>query len=60
MDNKLYEMMNGKYDDITIKNHLAGIFINLDTDSMMKSFVEHITTKDSVSLKELERKYVKM
>lgn len=59
MENKLYETMNGKYDNIPMKDILAGIFINLDTDSMIKSFVEQKTNKDSVSLKELERKYVK-
>ena len=60
MENKLHNIAIGKYDNIPMKNILAGIFINLDTDSMIKSFVEQKTNKDSVPLKELERKYVKM
>ena len=60
MENKLYETMNGKYDNIPMKDILAEIFINLDTDSMMKSFIEQKTNKDSVSLKELERKYMEV
>ena len=51
MENKLYETMNGKYDNIPMKDILAGIFINLDTDPMIKSFVEQKTNKDSVPLK---------
>lgn len=59
MENKLYEMMNGKFDDITMKNLLASNFIHLSTDSMIRSFVEQKTNKDSAPLKELERKYIK-
>ena len=59
MKNKLYETMDGKYDDITMKNLLASNFINLGTDSMIRYFVEQKTNKDSISLKELERKYIK-
>ena len=59
MDNKLYDMIDGKYDDILIKNQLERNLINFGTDSMIRYFVVQRTNKDSVSLKELERKYVK-
>ena len=55
MDNKLYDMI----DDILIKNQLERNLINFGTDSMIRYFVVQRTNKDSVSLKELERKYVK-
>ena len=60
MTNELYGILNGKYDYITMKNQLASKFINSGTDPMIRSFVEQRTNKDSVPLKEFERKYVKM
>ena len=59
MDNKLYDTIDGKCDDITMKNQLERNLINFGTDSMIRYFVVQRTNKDYVSLKELERKYVK-
>ncbi len=60
MDNKLYDTIDSKYDDILIKNQLERNLINFGTDSMIRYFVVQRTNKDSVSLKELERKYTEV